>query len=118
MSELKNLLVDFIHVEGVQAAVVISRDGFVIEGESNGMQLDHEAVGAVVSVGIGSSAVMANELHVGEIAQTMFECAKGTVVVAFLGANALLALVSDATANIGNLRYQLKRRLPAIEAAL
>jgi predicted regulator of Ras-like GTPase activity (Roadblock/LC7/MglB family) len=118
MSELKNLLTDFVRVEGVNAAVVISRDGFVIEGETNGTALDNDAVGAVVSVGIGSSAVMANELQVGEIAQTMFECAKGVVVVTFLGANALLALVSDATANVGNLRYQLKKRVPAIEAAL
>lgn len=118
MSKLKDLLTDFVHVEGVSAAVVISRDGFVIEGETNGSELDREAVGAVVSVGIGSSAVMANELQVGEIAQTMFECAKGIVVVTFLGANALLALVSDASANIGNLRYQLKKRVPAIEAAL
>jgi predicted regulator of Ras-like GTPase activity (Roadblock/LC7/MglB family) len=118
MSELKKLLSDFVRVEGVNAAVVISRDGFVIEGETNGSGLDNEAVGAVVSVGIGSSEVMANELQVGELAQTMFECAKGVVVVTFLGANALLALVSDASANIGNLRYQVKRRAPAIEAAL
>jgi predicted regulator of Ras-like GTPase activity (Roadblock/LC7/MglB family) len=118
MSQLRDLLTDFVRVEGVNAAVVISRDGFVIEGETNGCDLDHEAVGAVVSIGIGSSAVMANELHVGEIAQTMFECAKGIVVVTFLGANALLALISDASANIGNLRYQLKKRVPAIEAAL
>ena len=118
MSKLKNLLTDFVGVEGVKAAVVISRDGFVIEGETNGTGLDNDAVGAVVSVGIGSSSVMANELQVGEIAQTMFECAKGVVVVTCLGANALLALVSDASANVGNLRYQIKRRLPAIEAAL
>lgn len=118
MSQLKSLLSDFVKVEGVSAAVVISRDGFVIEGETNGSDLDREAVGAVVSVGIGSSAVMANELHVGEIVQTMFECAKGIVVVTFLGADALLALVSDASANLGSLRHQLKRRIPAIEAAL
>src|SRR5579863_8375341 len=77
MSKLKNLLTEFVGVEGVKAAVVISSDGFVIEGETNGTGMDNDAVGAVVSVGIGSSAVMANELQVGDIAQTTFECAKG-----------------------------------------
>jgi predicted regulator of Ras-like GTPase activity (Roadblock/LC7/MglB family) len=118
MSKLKELLVDFAQVEGVNAAVVISRDGFVIEGETNGTWFDNETLGAVISVGIGSSAMIANELQVGEIGQTIFECAKGIVVVVFLGANALLTLVSDASINIGNLRYQLKKRVPGIEAAL
>jgi predicted regulator of Ras-like GTPase activity (Roadblock/LC7/MglB family) len=118
MSELKTLLNDFLHVEGVNAAVVISRDGFVIQGETNGTGLDYEAVGAVVSMGIGSTSVIANELQVGDVMQTMFECAKGIVVVTFLGANALLALISDSSVNVGNLRYQLKKRVPAIEAAL
>src|SRR5579862_6176121 len=103
MSKLKNLLQEFVGVEGVKAAVVISSDGFVIEGETNGTGMDNDAVGAVVSVGIGSSAVMAIELQVVDIAQTIFDCAKGVVVVTFVAANACLALVSDGSANVGNL---------------
>jgi uncharacterized protein len=118
MSKLKSLLNDFLHVDGINAAVVVSRDGFVIEGETNGSGLDNEAVGAVVSMGIGSTSVIANELQVGDVTQTMLECARGIVVVTSLGTNALLALVSDASVNVGNLRFQLKKRVSAIEAAL
>jgi predicted regulator of Ras-like GTPase activity (Roadblock/LC7/MglB family) len=118
MSELRAQLNDFLKLDGISAAVVISRDGFVIEGESANGNLDKEAVGAVVSVGMGSLAVMANELQVGDLSQTMFESAKGTVVITSVGDSALLALVSDSSANLGNIRYQLKKRMPKLEAAL
>ncbi len=118
MSELRTQLNDFLKMDGINAAVIVSRDGFVIEGDSSNGDLDKDAVGAVVSMGMGSLAVMASELHVGSLSQTMFESAKGTVVITSIGENALLAVVSDSSANLGNLRYQLKKRLPQLEAVL
>ena len=52
---LKQMLTELVKVEGITTAVVVSRDGFVIDGASNGNSLDLEAVGAVVSAGIGSN---------------------------------------------------------------
>lgn len=118
MSELRTQLNDFLKLDGIHAAVIVSRDGFVIEGESANGNLDKDAVGAVVSMGMGSLAVMANELQVGDLSQTMFESAKGTVVITSIGDNALLAVVSDSSANLGNIRYQLKKRVPQLEAVL
>ena len=118
MTSIKDQLVDLAHVEGVMSTVVVSRDGFVIEGVSSNGSMDSEAVGAVISAGIGSSAVMGGELNVGGMSQMMVEYDRGIIVVNLLGDTAVLATVADIRANLGNVRYQVKKRAPAIQAAL
>jgi uncharacterized protein len=44
MANLKSQLSEFIKVEGIKAAVVVGRDGFVIEGTASDGNLDIEAV--------------------------------------------------------------------------
>lgn len=118
MAELKELLNDLVTVQGIEAVVVVGRDGFVIDGVTRSGALDTDAVGAVISTGIGSSEVMGRELAVGDMTQAMFEYKGGMIVLALLGMDAILAVVADLNANLGNVRYQLKKRAPAIEQAL
>jgi len=118
MPSVKNLLSDMLRVEGINAAVVVGRDGFVIEGMTSGGRLDIEAVGAVISTGVGSSEVMGESLKVGEMTQAMVEYKDGVIVTSLLGRAAVLAVVADARCNLGNVRYQMKQRAPEIERAL
>ena len=118
MPNLKELLTELVEVQGIQSAVVVGRDGFVIDGVSRGGGLDADAIGAVISTGVGSSEVMGNELAVGDLTQGMFEYSDGLIVMALLGVDAILAVVADLKANIGNVRFQLKKRAGAIEQAL
>jgi uncharacterized protein len=118
MAQLKELLKDMLGVEGVTTVVVVGRDGFVIEGISGGRAMDIEAVGAVVSTGIGSSEVMGRELNVGRMTQGLVEYENGIITISFLGKDAILAVVADLNANLGNVRYQVKKRTPDIHSAL
>jgi uncharacterized protein len=118
MATLTEVLTELVKIEGIGAAVVVSRDGFVIESASNGSSLDMDAVGAVVSAGIGASEVMGTELHVGAIQQSMVEYDNGIIVATLLGNAATLAIVADIKANLGNVRYQVKKRVPAIVSFL
>jgi predicted regulator of Ras-like GTPase activity (Roadblock/LC7/MglB family) len=118
MASVKDQLAELAKVEGITSAVVVSRDGFVIEGVSSNGDIDNEAVGAVISAGMGSSAVMGSELKVGSMSQMMVEYERGVIVVNFLGDEAVLATVADLRANLGNVRYQVKKRAPGIQAAL
>ena len=118
MTALLELLKELILVEGINTAVVVSRDGFVIEGVSSGGRLDLDAVGAVISTGVGSSEVMGRELSVGEITQGMFEYKDGIVVMSLLGGDAILAAVASINANLGNIRYQLRKRAQEIVQVL
>ena len=118
MSQLTDLLNELVNVEGINSAVVVGRDGFVIEGVASGTSLDADAVGAVISTGIGSSEVMGRELEVGVMTQGMVEYDDGLIVMALLGEDAIVAVVADLNANLGNVRFQIKKRLKNIEKAL
>jgi hypothetical protein len=117
MATMKSLLNELVRVEGISTAVVVGRDGFVIEGEAKG-RIDMEAVGAVVATGIGATEVMGSALNVGEMTQGMVEYRDGVIVMGLLGRKAVLAVVADGQANLGNVRYQVKQRAPEIERSL
>jgi len=118
MANLKSLLNDLVKVEGINAAVVVGRDGFVIEGISTDGKLDIETVGAVISTGLGSSEMMGKELSVGALTQSMIEFDQGVLVMGTLGNDSLLCLVCQPGSNLGNVRLQMKKRSPDLASAL
>lgn len=118
MSNTNELLQELVRIGGVKTAVVVGRDGFVIDGVSSGSHLDTETVGAVISAGIGSSEVMGRELKVGIMSQGMMEYSGGLIMMSLVGNDAILAVVADTHANLGYVRLQIKKRLPAIEQAV
>jgi uncharacterized protein len=118
MATLKQLLGDLTKIEGISTAVVVGRDGFVIEGVNNGGAMDTEAVGAIISTGVGTAEVMGKELKVGAMSQGIMEYDSGIIVMSLVGREAVLACVADNNANLGNVRYQIKKRSPDIQAAL
>ncbi len=114
MAGLKQQLNDFLKVDGIRSAVIVGRDGFVIEGVSNDANLDIEAIGAILSTGLGTSEVMGKELSVGRLNQSMVEYEKGVLVMGTLGPDALLCVVCAHGANLGNVRLQVKKRSPIL----
>jgi predicted regulator of Ras-like GTPase activity (Roadblock/LC7/MglB family) len=111
---LRQTLNELVKVEGVTTAVVVGRDGFVIDGASAQGALDTEAIGAIISTGVGSAEVMGGELRLGEMSQSMFEYAGGIIVMSLASPEAILAVVADVKANLGMVRLQVKKRLPEI----
>jgi uncharacterized protein len=114
---LKPLLEEFLKVEGVSAAVVVGRDGFVIESAVSG-KVDIEALGAMASTGLGTSEAMGSTLGKGELSQMLVELERGPILLSPLSADELIAIVADTTANIGRIRYELKKNKERIVAAL
>ena len=114
---LKPLLEEFLKLEGVSAAVVMGRDGFVIESAVSG-KVDIEALGAMASTGLGTSEAMGITLGKGELSQMLVELEKGPIILSPLSADELIAIVADTTANIGRIRYELKKNKERLIAAL
>jgi predicted regulator of Ras-like GTPase activity (Roadblock/LC7/MglB family) len=115
---LKQTLNELVKVDGVTTAVVVGRDGFVIDGAASRGALDAEAIGAVISTGVGSAEVMGGELTLGEMTQSMFEYNGGIIVMSLASPEAILAVVADVKANLGMVRLQVKKRLPEIARAM
>ena len=114
---LKTLLEEFLRVEGISAAVVVGRDGFVIESAISG-NVDIEALGAMASTGLGTSEAMGSTLEKGELSQMIVELEKGPILLSPLSPDELIAIVADTSANIGRIRYELKKNKQRIVAAL
>jgi len=114
---LKPLLEEFLKVENVSAAVVVGRDGFVIESAVSG-KIDIEALGAMASTGLGTSEAMGTILGKGEMYQMLVELQKGPILLSPLSADELIAIVADSSSNIGRIRYELKKNRDRIIAAL
>jgi predicted regulator of Ras-like GTPase activity (Roadblock/LC7/MglB family) len=118
MNTLKSLLQDLTDLEGINATVLVNRDGFAIDGMMSGAQIDMEYMAAIISAGVGSSEQMSRQLELGSINLNMVECEKGVIMVVLLGENAVLAVVADPTVALGSIRYQLKKRIPDIRDVL
>lgn len=118
MPDLKSTLNEFMTVPGIKAALVVGRDGFVIEAVISAAGVDADAVAAVISSGIGSSEVIGRELEIGKLEQAMYEYKEGMLITSLLGLDAILAIVADGRSNLGNIRYQVKKRMTALSQAL
>jgi predicted regulator of Ras-like GTPase activity (Roadblock/LC7/MglB family) len=114
---LKPLLEEFLKVEGVSAAVVVGRDGFVIESAVSG-KVDIEALGAMASTGLGTAEAMGTTLGKGELSQMLVELEKGPIILSPLSTDELIAIVADSSSNVGRIRYELKKNKERIIAAL
>jgi len=114
---LKQILGEFLKTEGVSAAVVVGRDGFVIESAASG-KMDIDALGAMASTGLGTSEAMGKELGKGELRQMLVELDQGPILISPLSPDELIAIVANNEANIGRIRYELKKNKDRLVAAL
>ncbi|MGA2104225.1 MAG: roadblock/LC7 domain-containing protein [Methanoregula sp.] len=114
---LKPILNEFLKIDGVSAAVIAGTDGFVIESAVSG-KFDIEALAAMASTGLGTSGAMGSSLEKGLLAQMLVELEKGPILLSPLSEDELIAIVADDTANIGRIRYDLKKNRDRIIAAL
>lgn len=104
-------------MEGVSAAVVVGRDGFVIESAVSG-KVDIEALGAMASTGLETSEAMGKTLEKGELSQVLVELENGSIILSPLSGDEMIAIVADTTSNVGRVRYELKKTKERIVAAL
>ena len=111
----KTVLMNLTKVQGIHEALVVGRDGFVIEHVGD---MDPDATGAVVSTAIGATEAMGHELSQGDLFEMMAEYKEGTVIVAPIGGDAILGIAALESANLGAIRHAVKKNLRDLERAL
>ncbi len=116
---LRAILDGLLKVEGVTAALVVGRDGFVIEAAASaGEEADVDAVGAIAASTLGTSDVMGSELRLGSLGSILIEFEMGPVAVVPVGPEAVLAVVGSKLANLGRVRIEMKRIRAAVASQL
>ncbi len=114
---IEEILNALVAVQGIEAAVCVGRDGFVIEAAAAAGS-DVDAIGAMVATGLGSAESVGRELNVGGLSQAMMEYDQGVIVMTAIGSDAILAVVAATSASLGNVRLQVRKRRVELEAAL
>jgi DNA-binding response OmpR family regulator/predicted regulator of Ras-like GTPase activity (Roadblock/LC7/MglB family) len=102
-----DILKDVIDVPGISTAVVIGRDGFVIEAGGDTEALSLDALGASLAHAVNAVETMGQELEVQNF-QDLFVEYEGAMIVGRPVGDAIVAFVASDASQLGIIRYKIK----------
>lgn len=94
--------------EGVEAVVILGRDGLLIDTRTTG-DLDGEHLAAVVPALVSAAETIGQAAGRGSLLTAVVEYERGHAIVSAVSADAVLLLVVHASAHLGALLYDLRR---------
>lgn len=118
MVDLKQTLSRFLAIPGVRQAILVGRDGLLIEGLTRDGKDDMEAIGAIMSTGLSTADALGQEISRGSVVGVLLEFENGLVSVDPLGDFALVVTLSDNASNIARIRHVVKASRNEILEAL
>ncbi|MDQ8159985.1 MAG: roadblock/LC7 domain-containing protein [Gemmatimonadota bacterium] len=108
MATIRDLVSALRRRDGVDAAVVLGRDGLLIDGATE-KPFDAEGLAAYVPPMALAAAEMALAAGRGEVGMMVLDCSAGAVVVTSLSPDAYLLVLLRPAADLGALLYDLRR---------
>jgi predicted regulator of Ras-like GTPase activity (Roadblock/LC7/MglB family) len=101
--------------EGVEAAVVLGRDGLLIDSDVQSA-IDAESLAALVPQIVAAGDEFGAHDGRGALQTAILEYGHGIAVVCVLNADAILLVLAQPTANLGQLLFELRRNRANIAA--
>ncbi|MCL6472443.1 MAG: roadblock/LC7 domain-containing protein [Firmicutes bacterium] len=108
MVTLQQLLHRFIDIDGVIAAVLVTRDGFTIDHVSS-TELDAEMVSAIIATSFSVLDRIGYELNQGGLKTALLEFEHGPVAVSSLNPDVALVIVASQWTTLGRIRWEIKK---------
>jgi hypothetical protein len=105
---LQQILHRFTALDGVIAALLVTRDGFVVDYASN-IEFELDMVSAIVATGFGMLDKIGSELERGALQFGMLEYENGTVVITPLVPDIALVVVASQWTTLGRIRWEIKK---------
>lgn len=118
MVDLKQTLSRFLTIPGVRLAILVGRDGLVIEGLTRDGKEDLEVVGAFMTTGLSTAEAVGQEISRGNVVGALMEYEHGLVSIDPLGDFALVVTLFDNAASISRVRHMVKASRNEILEAL
>ena len=115
MPSIRDLVAAIRQRDGVDAAIVLGRDGLLIDSHLTS-GLDAEDIAARIPAIIGSADDFRAATGRGELATAVLEHANGLAIVSVLSAEAILLVLVTPKANLGQLLFELRRNREHIAA--
>jgi uncharacterized protein len=108
MPSIRDLVAAIRRRDGVEAAVVLGRDGLLIDGQAV-PGLNAEDIAARIPSIIAPADELAAALARGQLTTALLEYQRGLAVVSVLSVDALLLVLVRPDANVGQLLFELRR---------
>jgi predicted regulator of Ras-like GTPase activity (Roadblock/LC7/MglB family) len=114
---IKRVLEEFLRIEGVTTAALVSADGFLIESAGTG-QVDRDALAALGSSAMQFFSRAGLSLDRGPAGQFVLEYRNGTIIFQRISEDELLAIVTDIHSSPGRLAYILPKISTRVAAVI
>jgi uncharacterized protein len=115
MPTIRDLVSALRRREGVEAAIVLGRDGLLIDG-ATGAAFDPDGLAAHGPPLALAAADLGSAARRGDVGLMVLEYAGGTIVVSALSPDALLLVLLGQEANLASLLYELRRHRAQLSA--
>jgi predicted regulator of Ras-like GTPase activity (Roadblock/LC7/MglB family) len=115
MASIRDLVAALRQREGVDAAIVLGRDGLLIDSQAI-PGLNAEDLAARIPAIIGPADDLGSAAGRGEAITVILEHRQGIAIISVLSIEAILLVLVQPTANIGQLLYELRRNREHIAA--
>ena len=115
MPSIRDLVGAIRHKDGVEAAVVLGRDGLLIDSQTI-PGIDPEDLAARIPAIIGPADELGDAVKRGALMTAVLEYHDGLAIVEVLNADAILVVLLKPDVNVGRLLYELRRNRDHIAA--
>lgn len=102
-----DVLEELLRIPGIDAVVIIGRDGFAIESVGSSTRINIDALGAALANAINGIVEMGKELHVDNFQDMFVEYARAVIICRPIG-DAVAALVAPDASKLGIIRHKSK----------
>jgi|SRR5437660_3107589 len=117
MASIRDVVEALSRRDGVDAVVVVGRDGLTIDAHTRD-GVDSESLAALLPSVINGLSQLGQAGSRGEFGTGVLEFGGGLAVVSVLSADALLVVLVQPSTNVGGLLYDLRRHRSAIAGLL
>lgn len=115
MPSIRDLVAAIRQREGVDAAIVLGRDGLLIDSHV-GPGLDADDIAARIPAVISAADELGAAVNRGELATAVLEHRNGLAIVSVLSQEAILWVLLSPRAHLGQLLFELRRNREQIAA--
>lgn len=109
-----DILHEICEIKGVNAVVVVGRDGFVIEAVGHMPNANLDVLGAAIATAIHGIAEMGAELNVGNFSD-LFVTFKTAMIMCFPVGDAICGIAGEDSSALGLIRHKTHKLIPELE---
>jgi len=103
-----DVLNDLLGIPGIDAVVVVGRDGFVIESAGNSARVNIDELGASLAHAINGIEEMGSELNVNKFQDMFIEYGRAVILCKPVG-DAIAAVITPDASKLGIIRHKTKK---------